>query len=157
MLFELCGTTCQHNSVTSKMIIKMLHYMVFCFFFSQKQTAQFFGITLQLCGIVCEDKQDEHPRSAPAGVLACNLHSSCRGAASAGGKVEKKHLKLAELGSVQLCSFQGVERVMMRITRESSAVIVEKGDPDPEILLVFLDAFKGLAVGLSADGVRAAR
>lgn len=30
----------------------------------------------------------------------CNLHGSCRGAASAGGKVEKKHLKLAELGSV---------------------------------------------------------
>lgn len=78
--------------------------------------------------------------SAPAGVVARNLHSSCRGAVSAGGKVEKKHLKLAELGSVQLCSFQGVERVMMRITRESSAVIVEKGDPDPEILLVFLDA-----------------
>lgn len=46
---------------------------------------------------------------------------------------------------------------MMRITLESSAVIAEKGDPDPEILLVFLDAFKGLAVGLSADGVRAAR
>lgn len=40
---------------------------------------------------------------------------------------------------------------MMRITLESSAVIAEKGDPDPEILMVFLDAFKGLAVGLSAD------
>lgn len=46
-------------------------------------------------------------------------------AASAGGKVEEKHLKLAELGSVQLCEFLGVERDMMRITRESSAVIME--------------------------------
>lgn len=44
-------------------------------------------------------------------------------AASTGGKVEKK---LADLGSVQLCALLGVERDTMRITRESSAVIMEK-------------------------------
>lgn len=47
-------------------------------------------------------------------------------AASTGGKVEEKHVKLAQLGSVQLCAFLGVERDVMRITRESSAVLVEE-------------------------------
>lgn len=64
-------------------------------------------------------------------LLAFSLEASTAAAgaldaASAGGKVDKKHLKLAGLGSVQLCAFLGVERDMMTIAHESSAVIMEK-------------------------------
>lgn len=51
-------------------------------------------------------------------------------AASPGGKVEKKHLKLAELANVQLCAFLGVQRDVMRITCESSAVITQKNQQE---------------------------
>lgn len=51
-------------------------------------------------------------------------------AASPGGKGEKKHLKLAELANMQLCAFLGVERDMMRITCESSAVITQKNQQE---------------------------
>lgn len=84
-----------------------------------------------------------HIQLLPAFSLAPTAAAGALDAASAGGKVEKKHLKLAVLGSVQLCAFLGVKRDRMRITL------------DPGILLVFLDAFKGLAVGSSAGGVRA--
>lgn len=85
-----------------------------------------------------------HIQLLPAFSLAASTAAAgALDAASAGGKVEKKHLKLAVLGSVQLCAFLGVKRDRMRITL------------DPGILLVFLDAFKGLAVGSSAGGVRA--
>lgn len=40
--------------------------------------------------------------------------------------MEKKYLKLAELASVQLCAFLGVEIVVMRIICKSSAVIMER-------------------------------
>lgn len=68
-------------------------------------------------------------------------------AASPGGKVEKKHLKLAELANVQLCAFLGVERDMMRITCESSAVIMQKNQQGdiltPPLLWVSVVQFLG--------------
>lgn len=85
-------------------------------------------------------------------------------AASPGGKVEKKHLKLAELANVQLCAFLGVERDMMRITCESSAVITEKNQqedilvsavgqcgPGPGILVLSLDSGTGQVIDLSSS------
>lgn len=111
MLSELCGTTCQHNSVISKTIITMLHYRVL-FFFSQKQTAQFFGITLQLCGIVCEDKQDERPRSAPAGVLALQPPQQLQGCCIGWWESGKETFEAGRIG--QRCSC-----VHFRVSRES--------------------------------------
>lgn len=128
----LCGT-CQHNSVTSKIIVMML------FFFLQNQTPQFFWICIVL-GAVCEDKRDSRPHSAPAHVLACSLHSSCWGTWCCirwweSGKETFEAGRIWQRAAVCVSEV----RDMMRVTRESSAVVTEKWDPDPDpgILLVF--------------------